>query len=121
MQPEQEKPISQIEKAKEGIRKEKETGTIRMPGGAGGRNKKFHELGNFKRAKQRLEETGKLDRNDFNSGQELGMFIDWYNKALEEAKRARGDNEIHEISKFLGRIVAKSPKSIFLGNKKVIK
>jgi hypothetical protein len=65
-------------------------GKVLLPGGAGGRNKKFHEIANFKKIKVSLKATGKLDMQYFNNAKDVGMFIDWYNQRVREENRRRG-------------------------------
>ncbi len=79
-------------------------GKILLPGGAGGRNKKFHSIANFEKIKKSMEATGKLDVQYFNNAKDIGMFIDWYNTTVKERKQAHHDNEITEISKLLAKI-----------------
>jgi hypothetical protein len=69
---------------------------------------------NFEQALARLKATGKLDRNDFNSGAELGAFIDFYNSNIEKSRDKYANNEISEISKLLARI---STRRVFVGKK----
>lgn len=89
------------------------TGKILLPGGAGGR--KFYKPSNFDKKKKRLEETGQLSLDDFNSAEEIGQFLDWYNQDKKIGKRSHFDNEVLEISKLLAKMQGRS--SIVIGKK----
>lgn len=71
---------------------------------------------NYDRAKRRLEETGSLSLDDFNSAADVGAFIDFYNETLRKSRDDYLKNEIIEISKYLAKI--ETSKSIVLSNKK---
>jgi len=58
----------------------------------------------FKKMLKKFNELGKLDRNDFNSGKELGQFVDFYNEMVKKKRQDYDDNEIHEISKWVARL-----------------
>lgn len=86
-----------------------------LPGGAGGRSKNFISKSNFELAKKKLEETGKLDLEFFNNTEDVGLFIDWYNKGVKDSKEAAFTREVLEISKFLVRTVGR--KTFIIGDK----
>jgi hypothetical protein len=111
MQPKQEGQILQMKKSKNDfLEKRVATGSpppggkILLPGGAGGRAKKFTSKFNFDKIKKKYDATGKLDLQDFDNAEDIGMFIDWYNKGVKDSKEAEATREIIEISKFLARI-----------------
>lgn len=81
--------------------------------------KVFGKPKNFDRAMQRLKATGKLSLEDFNNTAEIGAFIDFYNQMNTEQKRKRGDEDIHEISKYLVKTMTQS--SILINKPRVIK
>ena len=60
---------------------------------------------NFEQNLQRVKDTGVLRSEDFNSGAELGAFIDFYNSTVKSKKDAYFGNEVLEISKFLVRMM----------------
>lgn len=115
----QEKPISQQNKKKPDFYER--TGAVKdapkiLPGGAGGRSKKFHKKFNFDNIKKKFDATGKLDLEDFNSADEIGMFLDWYNQGIKNRVEKEAGREITEISKFLARMIGRT--TINLGTKK---
>lgn len=59
---------------------------------------------NFDKNLKRLKETGTLSREDFDSGADLGAFIDWYNSSVIKKRENQAQNDIIEISKFLAKI-----------------
>jgi len=73
------------------------------------------KMSGFDKAKQRLDETGKLSLEDFNNAAEIGAFIDWYNQRLKDKKEAESTRNIIEISKLLARL--QTQKHIFLKSK----
>jgi hypothetical protein len=91
-----------------------EKGKILLPGAV---RKEFFKPGNFDKIKKKLEATGKLDVEDFNSAKDLGMFIDWYNQLITNSKKSRAENEILEISKLLAKISGRK-SFVFGGHKK---
>lgn len=113
MQQKQERPTSQKEKARESIRSAPK-GKVLLPGGAGGRARKLTKLGKFDEIKKKLEATGKLDLNDFDNTQDIGLFLDWYNQGISDKKKKRGDDDISEITKALARSIIKNPTYHFM-------
>ena len=87
-----------------------------FPGGAGGRSKKFLPRGNFKMVKEKLAATGKLDLEDFNNAEDVGLFLDWYNKGLQDKAEAAATRETLEISKLLVKLMTQ--KNIVINPKK---
>ena len=78
-------------------------GKVLLPGGAGGRAKKFTDKGKFNEIKRKFEELGKLDLYDFNNTADLGAFLDWYNLSISSSKEKSFNNDVLEISKYLVR------------------
>lgn len=93
-------------------------GKVLMPGGAGGRSKKFHKKYNFDNIRKKFDATGKLDLEDFNSADEIGMFLDWYNLSIKQRAEKEGERDITEISKFLARMIGRTTISMGRKSKK---
>lgn len=90
---------------------------IILPGGAGGRAKKFTAKFNFDKIKEKFDATGKLELEDFNNAADIGLFLDWYNKTIKDSAEKRATEEIIEISKFLARTQGR--KTFIMDSKKV--
>ena len=59
--------------------------------------------GKFFRLVKKLKDTGKLDREDFNSGKELGMFMDFWEDMEKRKREKTGISDVREISKSVAR------------------
>lgn len=70
----------------------------------GGKVPTIRKPRHFDRAKQRLEDTGKLAIEDFSNAAEIGAFIDWHNQSIKNKKEAEATRDIIEISKLLARM-----------------
>ena len=71
---------------------------VPLPGGGGGRLKKFNPKYNFVKIKEKFEALGTLDLEDFNSAADIGLFLDWYNKSLKDHKADLYDALIHDMT-----------------------
>lgn len=91
-------------------------GKVLLPGGAGGRAKKFLAKSNFDKIKKKFDATGKLYLEDFNNVEDMGLFLDWYNKGVTSDKEKHASGEIIEISKLLARLMTQ--KNIVIDTKK---
>ena len=121
MQQKQGRPISPKEQKRKLIREQKERlpkGKLLLPGGAGGRSKRFHKKYNFDNIRKKFDATGKLDLEDFNSADEIGLFLDWYNNSIKERVEKEAGVEITEISKFLARMIGRTTISMGRKSKK---
>ena len=106
MQPKQEGLILQMKKPenksifeKRGASKASVSGDkVLLPGGAGGRLKKFNPKHNFAKVKEKYEALGTLDLEDFDSAADIGLFLDWYNKSLKDHKANLYDALIHDMT-----------------------
>jgi hypothetical protein len=61
----------------------------------------------FKSKLEYVQKHRKIDVNKFDTVKEITNLVDFHNKAIEDDKDKRAENEIHEISKFLARIGAR--------------
>ena len=66
--------------------------------------KKIKAPKNFNKAMQRLQDTGSLSLEDFDSAADVGAFIDFYNESMIKGREDHYNNEILEISKFLAKV-----------------
>ena len=71
-----------------------------LPGGAGNRAKRVtpSPRHNFKEIKEKLDATGKLDRDDFNNASDIGLFLDWYNAQSGSITQKKFNHIIKAIS-----------------------
>jgi hypothetical protein len=84
-------------------RQEKQTMTVSIT------NKNFEEI------KKKLTVTGKLDREDFSSGKEMGMFMDFYNNEIDKRNEKDLDRHVTDVSTYLANIMNR--KTFLLQNK----
>jgi hypothetical protein len=66
----------------------------------------------FQKKVQKLQDTGKIDREDFNNAKDIGNFLDFYNDTLKKKKDERAAEDILEISKLLVRL--ETQKSVII-------
>lgn len=64
---------------------------------------KIKSSSRFKELMKKFKTMGKLDREDFNTGAEMGAFLDFVNQTNIDMKKRIYEENIHEISKFLAR------------------
>ncbi len=65
----------------------------------------------FKTLLRKYTETGKVDKEDFNSGPELGAFIDFINNTKTAAKQKEFNETITEINKYYWKLWIKAMES----------
>ena len=66
---------------------------------------------------KKMKALNRLDIEDFNNVADIGLFLDHQNNMVKRKQEEEGDAEIHEISKFLARMVSR--KSFLTGGNKV--
>ena len=69
----------------------------------------------FKETQDYINNNKRIDISKFNKISDITNAIDFYNNEVDRKKKEHGDNEVHEISKLLARIMSR--KMFFFGDK----
>ena len=62
---------------------------------------------NWKKLVYKLETSGRIDLEDFDTLTDMTAFLDFYNNSKRDAQARVAEEEIHEVSKFLARNVGR--------------